>query len=437
MMGGPYRWRAGGRCRSVATTTTPVGAFRGAGRPEATAAIERAIDLAARRAGADPLELRLRNLVEHDAFPYTSPTGMVYDSGDYARCVREAAQRIGYDDVRARQRDAGAHAVRRQGVAVVAWLDCTPMNRPGEYASLRLGPSPEAPGFVVEVRDGANDQGQSHQTTWALVLSERLRIPPSAVRLHGGDTAEVPQGEGTGSARSAQLAGNAVAGAAALLLDEARAVAADLLEAATADIVLDGVGRFAVRGAPSRSVGWADIAASSALEQGFDFEQPGPTFPSGAHAAVVEVDVETGAVELLRFVAVDDCGTVINPVAVEGQQHGGIAQGVGQALLEHVQHDADGTPRTTTFTDYLVPSASELCAIDATTIDLASPINPIGAKGIGQAGAIGATAAVQNAVLDALASLGVEHIDLPLTPERVWQAVSRQPSETEETGEHE
>lgn len=423
MIGGPYRWpNAGGRVRSVATNTTPVGAFRGAGRPEAAAAIERAVDLAARTTGIDPVDLRLRNLVGPDQFPYASPTGMTYDSGDYPRCLRAAVERVGYHEIRAEQQRMDARSTRRLGVGVAVWLDCTPMNRPGELASVHLTPGGPL-GYVLEVRDGANDQGQSHQTTWALLLAERLGVPLDAVRLHHGDTAEVAHGEGTGSARSLQLAGNAVAQAVDQLLEAARHVAADLLEASPADIVLEA-GRFSVRGAPARSVGWNDVAAAVPIDATVDFVQPGPTFPSGAHAAVVEVDLETGAVELLRFVAVDDCGTVVNPVAVEGQQHGGIVQGIGQALFEHVQHEHDGTPRTTTFADYLVPSAAEICAIDASTINIASPINPIGAKGIGQAGAIGSTAAVQNAVLDALAPLGVRHIDLPLTPERVWRAIA-------------
>jgi carbon-monoxide dehydrogenase large subunit len=219
-----------------------------------------------------------------------------------------------------------------------------------------------------------------------------------------------------------QLAGNAVAACGRGVLEDARRVAADLLEAAVDDVIIDD-GRFAVRGVPVRSVGWREVAAEGPLHAEVDFVQPGPTYPSGAHAAVVEVDTETGHVRLVRFVAVDDCGTVVNPTAVEGQQHGGIAQGVAQALFEEVVYDSDGTPLTTTLAEYLVPSAAELCAIEAHTIGLPSPVNPIGAKGIGQAGAIGSTPAVQNAVVDALRHVGVRHIDLPVTPERVWRAI--------------
>jgi carbon-monoxide dehydrogenase large subunit len=308
------------------------------------------------------------------------------------------------------------------GIGVAVWIDCTPMNRPGELASVTLAVDDSPAGFRLDVRDGANDQGQSHRTTWAIILADRMGVAPATVRLHGGDTAMVAHGEGTGSARSLQLAGHAVAAAGDEVLARARTVAADLLEAAVDDIVVSD-GRFAVRGTPSRTVGWRDIAVVGDLRAEVDFVQPGPTFPSGTHAAVVEVDTDTGAVRLLHFVAVDDCGTVVNPIAVEGQQQGGIAQGIAQALYEEIVFDADGTPRTTSFADYLVPSAADLCAIDARTIDVPSPVNPIGAKGIGQAGAIGATPAVQNAVVDALAHLGVRHIDMPLRPERVWRAI--------------
>jgi carbon-monoxide dehydrogenase large subunit len=206
--------------------------------------------------------------------------------------------------------------------------------------------------------------------------------------------------------------------------ERARALAADLLEAAVDDIVLADDGQFTVAGTPAKAVTWRDIADSQTIEVAVDFEQPGPTFPSGVHAAAVEVDPETGAVRVIRFVAVDDCGRIVNPMVVEGQQHGGIVQGIAQALYEQVAHDEIGNPLTATFADYGIPSAAELPSIDAHTIETPSPVNPLGAKGIGQAGAIGSTPAVQNAVIDAVAHLGVRHIDLPLTPERVWRAVS-------------
>jgi carbon-monoxide dehydrogenase large subunit len=425
MIAGPYRWRdVTGRCRVAATNTTPVGAFRGAGRPEATAAIERTIDIVAADAGIDPLELRRTNLVGADELPYTSATGMRYDSGDYRRCLDEVAARISYPALRDEQRRRRASGeTRLLGIGLAVWLDCTPMNRPGELAIVRVERTADAPGYAVEVRDGANDQGQAHQSTWAILLTGALGVAADRVRLHGGDTAHVAHGEGTGSARSLQLAGNAVHQAGHDVLQLARQRAADLLEASPDDVVHHRDGRFAVQGAPARSLTWADLVADAPISATVDFVQPGPTYPSGAHAAVVEVDLETGNVTLRRFAAVDDCGTVINPTVVEGQQHGGIAQGIAQALYEAVGHAPSGDPVTTSFADYLVPSAADLCGFEASTIGIPSPINPLGAKGIGQAGAIGATPAVQNAVVDAVRHLGVRHIDLPLTPERVWRAI--------------
>jgi len=440
MAPGPYRFeavRAVGR--AAATSTTPVGAYRGAGRPEATALLERLVDLAARELQIDPVELRLRNLVPADAFPHRSATGMTYDSGDYARCLRAAVAALPEPPA-----DGSLADGRLVGTGVAVWLDCTPMNRPGETAHLAL--TVDAGRVRVTVRDGANDQGQAHRTTWALLVEEALGLPPEAVVLHDGDTAAVAHGEGTGSARSLMLAGGAVAEAAALLLDQGRLVAAELLEAAPPDIVAGPAGALSVAGTPERSVSWADVVRHGTEELStlpaevraalgdrpfdvvVDHVQAGPTFPSGAHAARVAVDPGTGAVEVLAFAAVDDCGTVVNPVVVEGQQHGGIVQGIAQALFEEVGHDADGNPRTTTFADYGIPSAAELPSLSAATAPTVSPVSRLGAKGIGQAGAIGSTVAVQNAVVAALAPLGVTHLELPVTPERVWRAVQDGPN---------
>lgn len=419
MLAGAYRFeRAGGRGRSLVTNTTPVGAYRGAGRPEAAALVERIVDMAAVELGMDPVDLRRQNLVE--TFPHASPTGMTYDSGDYRACLDGAVHAIGYDAVRREQaarRAAGSPVLL--GVGVAMWLDCTPMNRPGEWASVDLVVGGDDVRLVI--RDGANDQGQAHATTWGLLLSERLGLPVECVHLEHGDTGFVPTGEGTGSARSTMLAGGSVAACGDDLLAQARERAAELLEADPRDIVvLDG--RLSVAGSPAQSVSWAEIGD---LRAEFDYMQSGPTFPSGCHAAVVEVDAETGKVGLVRFVAVDECGTVVNPVVVAGQQHGGIVQGIAQALWEEVVFDDAGNPLTTTFVDYGIPSAADLPSLDVRTVDVTSPVNVLGAKGIGQAGAIGSTIAVQNAVVDALGHLGVRHIDLPLTPERVHLAMMR------------
>lgn len=435
MAPGPYRFdavRAVGR--SAATTTTPVGAFRGAGRPEATALLERLVDKAAAVLGIDPVELRLRNLVDSGSFPHRSPTGLTYDSGDYARCLRDAVAAL---ELLPSGESAPAGSLLGTGVAM--WLDCTPMNRPGETAQVDI--EPDGDGVRVVVRDGANDQGQGHRTTWALLIEDVLGLSPELVVLHGGDTDMVAHGEGTGSARSLMLAGGAVAEAAGVLLDHARQVAAELLEAAPADIVVGPPGSLSVVGSPDRSVTWADVVhRATAVDVPLpapvrdavgahpfsvvvDHVQPGPTFPSGAHAARVAVDPETGAVTLVAFAAVDDCGTVVNPVVVEGQQHGGIVQGVAQALYEAVRHDEVGNPVTATFADYGIPSAAEVPSLSVDTAPTRSPVSLLGAKGIGQAGAVGSTVAVQNAVVAALAPLGVDHVGLPLTPERVWRAI--------------
>lgn len=446
---GPYRiGRVGGRGQAVCTNKAPLGAFRGAGRPEATAMLERLIDVAAAELGIDPVELRRRNLIRTAEHPFTSATGMTYDGGDYPALLQDAVARIGYAEERHEQAARRADARRPwRGIGVAMWMDCTPMNRPAEHASIDVQPDPDGPaGLRVLVRDGANDQGQAHRTTWALLINAATGVPVDAVRLGLGDTDHVPSGEGTGSARSTMLAGGAVAAAAAVVAEQARHLGAHLLEAAADDVVL-GPGGAAVRGTPARAVTWATLARAAthpeqvpgalarriAADRGclptgglgaaVDFEQPGPTFPSGCHAAVVDVDRETGRVQLRRFVAVDDCGTVVNATVVEGQQHGGIAQGIAQALFEEMVYDADGNPLTSTFAEYAVPSAAELPGLDVTVRPTPSPVNALGVRGIGQAGAIGSTVAVQNAVVDALAHLGVRHIDLPLTPERVWRSI--------------
>lgn len=447
MAPGCYRIpRVGGTGRSVCTNRTPLGAYRGAGRPEATALLERLIDVAAAEFGIDPVELRRRNLIGAADQPYTTATGMTYDGGDYPALLDAVVDRLDYADLRveqaARRRDGSTPLL---GVGVAMWLDCTPMNRPGEYASIEVLPDDDD-GLRVLVRDGANDQGQGHRSTWARLITRVTGLDEHSVDLELGDTDSVPTGEGTGSARSMMLAGGAIDAGARAVAEQGRLVAAHLLEAAAADVIVGPAG-FAVAGTPSRAISWRavvdaaarpgelpnDVAGALAAMRGglpgagigaaVDFEQPGPTFPSGCHGAVVEVDPETGAVALRRFVAVDDCGTVIHPVVVEGQQHGGIAQGIAQALYEEIVHDADGNPLTSTFAEYAIPSAAEIPDLDVRVRPTPSPVNPLGVRGIGQGGAIGSTVAVQNAVVDALAHLGVRHIDLPLTPERVWRAV--------------
>jgi carbon-monoxide dehydrogenase large subunit len=423
---------------TVATHTPPVGVYRGPGRAEPNYLRERLVDAAARASGIDPIELRRRNLVPADRLPYRSPTGFVYDTGDYRAVLDLAVARAGVAGRRAEQaaRRAAGDPVEL-GIGVACWLDVTPRNRVGEYASVRVLPAPGGD-LRVEVRAGTCDHGQGHETSWALVLSGILGVPLESVRLVPADTAEVPRGDGTGSARSLQLVASTLTVAGHEVLVQATALAAHLLEAAPHDIV-PADGGLAVAGTPGRRVSWHDLAAAASspslppevaalvpggvLGAAADEDQLGPTFPFGVHVAVVEVDTATGGVTPIAFVAVDDCGTVVNPVVVEGQQHGGIAQGIGQALFEHGAFADDGTPLAGTFLDYLVPAASELPPFDVGTTGGPTPRNVVGAKGIGQGGAIGAPAAIVNAVLDALAPHGVLDVDMPLAPARVHAAI--------------
>jgi carbon-monoxide dehydrogenase large subunit len=284
---------------------------------------------------------------------------------------------------------------------------------------------------------GTSAHGQGHATTFAMIVSDRLCIPVERIRLVQSDTDLVRSGGGTGGSRSLQVGGSAVLAAADAVLTKAHALAARLLEAKPEDIVVHQASGIGVAGVPARALSWAQLAVAVAespdsvdhsdgtegLAAQLVWDHVKPTFPFGSHIAVVEVDLQTGQVELLRHVAVDDCGRVINPLLVAGQQHGGVASGVGQALYEHYQYDGEGNPRTTTLVDYLMPSAAELPSLEVYSTETPTPLNPLGAKGIGEAGTIGATAAVQNAVIDALSHLGVRHLDMPLTPERIWRAV--------------
>ncbi|HEX5615185.1 MAG TPA: xanthine dehydrogenase family protein molybdopterin-binding subunit [Acidimicrobiia bacterium] len=417
------------RIDSVVTTTLPIVAYRGAGRPEATAAIERTVDRFATEIGMDPAEVRRRNLVPDDAFPFTTPTRATYDSGRYGEALERALAAAGYDALRAEQR------LRRErgdttllGIGISSYVEITNPVREPEYGSLEVLPDGRA-----IARTGTSAHGQGHATSFAMLVSDRTGIPMDRIEVRHGDTDDIPRGHGTGGSRSLQIGGSAIVGAADLLIERARELAADLLEAAPDDVVLDpDAGVFHVAGTPAITRTWAEVA-SAALDDAddpdaaflaeFDFDPTGVTFPFGAHVAVVEVDVETGRVVLVRHIACDDAGTIINPVIVEGQVHGGVAQGAAQALFEEFVYDADGNPLTTTLLDYAFPSAAELPSIERIAMETPTPLNPLGAKGVGESGTIGSTPAVQNAVVDALAHLGVLHIDMPCTSERVWQAI--------------
>lgn len=445
MVPGPYLLTALDiEVSTVATNTPPVGVYRGPGRAEPNYLRERLIDMAAAELGLDPVEIRRRNLVPVSQMPYRSPTGFLYDTGDYVATLDEALRVVDYAVLRAaqatRRSEGTGHdpAPRAMGIGVSCWLDVTPRNRLGEYASLSIVPTIDGE-VRVDVLAGTCDHGQGHGTSWSLVLSGILGVPLEAVHLIPADTEVVPRGDGTGSARSLQLVASSLTVAGRVVLDQAKAVAAHLLEADPRDVVLDD-DRLVVVGSPTRGVSWFEIATAAQaphslplevaallpdghLGAAADIDQEGPTFPFGVHIAVVEVDTETGEIEIVRFVAVDDCGLVVNPVVVEGQQHGGIAQGIGQALFEYAQFDIDGTPLASSFLTYLIPSAADLPPLDVRTIGEPTPRNIIGAKGIGQGGAIGAPAAVVNAVVDALSPYGVRHIEMPLSPERVRRAI--------------
>ena len=430
LLPGPYRIehvRFSGD--SVVTNTTPTVAYRGAGRPEAAALVDRAVDLFAAEAGLDPLEVRGRNLLQPDEFPWSSPTGLTYDSGDYQQAVELVRIEIAYEVLRAeqtRRREAGDATAL--GIGWSVFVDRTAGVKGSEYGSIELRPD-----GTMLVLTGSSPYGQGHHTAWAMLVADRTGLPLDRIEVVHGDTDVVPRGGITGGSRSAQKAGSAVAEATDELVELARQRAADLLEAAAADVVLDtDAGTFHVTGAPgARSIAWADVAAAIAAEPEpdplkceSDFSGEGPTFPFGVYAAVVEVDTDTGRVDLRRLVTVDDAGTILNPLLAMGQVHGGLGQGIAQALFEEFAYDSDGNPLTATFADYGIPTAADLPWFEATLTETPSPNNPLGFKGIAESGTIGAPPAIQNAVVDALAHLGVRHIDLPVSPERVWKALA-------------
>ncbi len=407
--------------KSVATNTTPVVSYRGAGRPEATAAIERAIDMFAAEVGLDPAYVRRRNLLPPFDEPIRTVVGTPYDSGDYHKALDLALESAGYAELRAdQQRRRAAGDKVAVGIGLCVYVEITAYGGGGEYGSVDLRPD-----GTLWVRTGSSPFGQGHYTSWAMLVSERTGVPMDRIEVFHGDTDVVPEGGNTSGSRSLQIAGAAVNDASLRLVEHARARAADLLEASFDDIVFDE-GRFHVAGVPSRSVSWEILAEGvddEPLGALSEFKATQATFPFGAHVCVVEVDLETGKVRIVRHIAVDDAGVILNPLLVEGQVHGGLAQGAAQALQEEFRYDADGNPLTANFLDYYVISAADVPSFERVAMETPTPINPLGAKGIGESGTIGATPAVQNAVVDALAHLGVRHVDMPCTPERVWQAI--------------
>jgi carbon-monoxide dehydrogenase large subunit len=412
--------------RSVVTNTTPVTTFRGAGRPEAAQSIERMVDLFASEIGMDPVEVRRKNFIPKDAFPYQSAAGPVYDSGDYDAALDLALGAVKYEELRAeqqRRREAGDTV--ELGIGISSYTEIT--NPVGETEFGEVEITPEGTAIVYT---GSFSHGQGHETTFAMIAAERLGLPVESVTVVKGDTDLVAKGTGTFGSKSTQIGGVAARGAAEEVVEQAKKLAADYLEANVDDIVLEtGAGRFHVAGTPEPALAWAELASRAAedgtldsLKVAHEF-QAAPTFPFGVHIAVVEVDTETGRVAIRHFVAVDDAGTLINPLIAEGQVQGGVATGVSQALYETFAFDEDGAPLTGTLVGYAFPAASDLPSWEIIDMETPSPNNPLGVKGIGESGTIGSTPAVHNAVIDALASYGVRHVDLPCNGENVWRAL--------------
>ena len=414
------------RATSVVTNTTPTVPYRGAGRPEATAAIERAMDIFAAEIGKDVVDVRRANLIPKFLEAHTTSIGQAYDVGDFEEALDRALAAAGYAELRAeqaRRREAGDDKQLGIGVSV--------------YVEITGGVDPMGEAAKIEVQDdgsalvytGTSPHGQGHDTSWSMIASDQTGIPMNRITLIWGDTDLVPEGGGTMGSRSLQVGGSAVNKASIELVEKAQKLAASLLEADEADIVLDkDNGAFHVAGTPAVSKTWADLAVA-AKGQGDDltidtrFDAGQATFPFGAHVAVVEVDTGTGQVKHLRQIACDDAGRVVNPMLLDGQIHGGIAQGTAQALLEEVRYDEDGNPVTSNLADYGMISAAELPSFEVIHMETPTFVNPLGAKGIGESGTIGSTPAVQSAVVDALGHLGVRHIDMPATAEKVWRAI--------------
>ena len=408
--------------RAVYTNATPTGPYRGAGRPEAAFLIERMMDRLAGELDLDPVEVRLRNFVRPSDFPYTNAAGSTYDSGNYQASLKRLVELADYSGLRRAQRTA-REGGRLQGIGISTYVE-EAAGFAEDRATVRLEPD-----GTITVITGSTPHGQGHQTTWGQLAADAFGLPFDKVRVLYGDTDQPAYAVGTFGSRSAAISGAAVHEGAVRLKRKVRALAAAAFEAATADIVVTD-GRVHVRGVPTRFMTLTDIAEWAASADRTDelavkasFDPPDTVFPFGAHLAYVEVDAETGSVKLLRYVAVDDCGPVINPMIVDGQLHGAIAQGVAQALYEGVVYDRDGQLLTGNLTTYLLPTAADLPEFETDRTETPTPHNPMGVKGIGEGGTTGSTPAVVNAVMDALRPLGIHQLDMPLTPFRIWGAV--------------
>jgi len=431
-------------CTGVFTNTTKTDAYRGAGRPEATYAIERIMDELAAELGMDPVEVRRRNWIRHEEFPYTTVAGLVYDSGNYEAATEKAMQLFGYEQLREeqrRRRESGdpvqlgigvSTYTEMCGIAPSRMLGALNYGAGGwEAARVRVLPTGK-----VEVVTGTSPHGQGHVTAWSQIVADQLGVPFEDVEVLHGDTRTAPKGLDTYGSRSLAVGGVALAMACAKVRDKARVVAAHLLECSPDDVEFAD-GAFRVRGTPTAAKTLAEIATAvftahdlpEGMEPNLDsdavFDPDAFSFPHGTHLCAVEVDTETGQVRIRNYTCVDDVGTVINPLIVEGQVHGGVAQGIGQALYEEAVYDSDGNLLTGSLADYTVPSAADLPSFTTDRTETPATTNPLGVKGVGEAGTIAATPAVVNAVVDALRPYGVHDVPMPCTPERVWRALQQ------------
>ena len=400
------------------------------------------MDALARTMGIDPYELRKRNFIDKSQYPYTAFSGLTYDSGDHIAAAEKAAALTDYAGVRARQKTQNVpEATKRLGIGMTSYFEMCGLAPSRVLASLNYGAGGwEAatvrvlPTGKVQVVTGTSPHGQGHETSWAMIASEKLGIPADDIDVLHSDTAIAPLGLDTYGSRSLPVGGVAVAGACDKVIDKAKQIAAHQLECAADDLEFNA-GTFSVKGSPDRAVpiGAIAFAAFTAhnlpdglepnLEAQYTYDPPNFSWPFGTHMCVVEVDTETGAVEVLKYVAVDDCGVQINPLIVEGQVHGGVIQGLAQALFEEAVYDEDGNLRTSTLAEYLVPAASDVPPIITDHTTTPSPTNQLGVKGVGEAGTIGAASTVMNAVIDALSGLGITKLDMPASPKNVWHAI--------------
>ena len=429
-------------CTGVFTTLTPTDAYRGAGRPEATYAIECAMDALAREMKIDPFELRKRNFIQKEQFPYTAFSGLTYDSGDHLLAADKAAGIADYAGIRAKQAKQNVPGAKKLlGIGMSSYFEMCGLAPSRVLASLNYGAGGwEAatvrvlPTAKVQVVTGTSPHGQGHETSWAMIASEKLGIPPEDIDVLHSDTAIAPLGLDTYGSRSLPVGGVAVAGACDKVIDKAKLIAAHQLECSADDLEFAG-GIFSVKGSPDRAVPIAALAFAAFtahnlpdglepnLEAQYTYDPPNFSWPFGTHMAIVEIDVETGKIEVLKYVAVDDCGVQINPLIVEGQVHGGVIQGLAQALFEEAVYDEDGNLKTTTLAEYLVPAACDVPPVTTAHTVTPSPTNQLGVKGIGEAGTIGAAPTIINAIIDALSSLGVKHMPMPASPQTVWRAI--------------